>query len=133
MNKYEIVTKFFNNQALEYLKLKNNYMENTNWQEEYKKKFGLCSETGFKCRRAEEIKFITDLLEQEKNKWLEALPKERKNPLRNDFVDGYDNGWNDCLQTILREMRDNDLKKHTQDYNGKVYTHEEIIKQQLTK
>ena len=59
-------------------------MTNTNWEEEFNSKFGdeyMDYDYGVKfsyIELYEDIKrFITDLLEQKKIKWLEALPKEK--------------------------------------------------------
>jgi len=65
-----------------------------NWQDRFDKQFGKdgpeqdsdsigrgagCDDCyGNIMLRAEHKQFITDLLEQEKNKWLEALPKEKE-------------------------------------------------------
>jgi hypothetical protein len=80
-----------------FFKLKEIYPATTNYT--------FSNEIDFASFISQELKqFISDLLKQEKIKWLEALPKERKNPLRNDFVDGYDNGWNDCLKEIKQQL-----------------------------
>ena len=48
-------------------------MENTNWKQQFR---DILFHTPVKYLELEQ--FITDLLEQEKNKWLEALPKEKE-------------------------------------------------------
>ena len=86
-------------------------MENTNWAEEFENRFkddilGYDDEAilaGYKLYEDIES-FITDLLEQEKSKWLEALPKEKR------FKDGdvrnaSDFGWNTCLKEIKNNLK----------------------------
>jgi hypothetical protein len=43
------------------------------------------------------------LLEQEKIKWLKALPKEKRFKDR-DVRNASDFGWNSCLQTIKQQL-----------------------------
>lgn len=43
------------------------------WQEEYKKKFGLCSEKSDKCDCYKELKFISDLRKRDMEALIERL------------------------------------------------------------
>jgi hypothetical protein len=92
-------------------------MTNTNWEEEFDKEFVV--EEGFVnipdgraviCRAEKLQQFISSLLEQEKIKWLEALPKERdgqcvdpKYYISSGWKDR-NQGWNHCLQTIKQQL-----------------------------
>jgi len=74
--KKEIKIKDVLNRELE---LKNNPQES--WEERYCKKFGLCREDRFgeKCQCKEELKFISSLLKQEKEKWEEKVKRHSDN------------------------------------------------------
>jgi hypothetical protein len=87
-------------------------MENTNWEKRFDKMF--IHPFGDETRNAvwsldmeNEVKqFISSLLEQEKIKWLEVLPKEKEiTGWESVGRDGWLNGWNDCLQTIKNNLK----------------------------
>ena len=77
-------------------------MTNTNLADRFNKRFN-----GYWKGKAipDEIKFfITEILKQEKIKWLEALPKEKDYKVRDDFANWFDNGWNACLKQIKQQL-----------------------------
>lgn len=46
------------------------------WKEEYKKKFGLCSEKSDKCDCYKELKFISDLRKKDEEELIKRLPEK---------------------------------------------------------
>jgi hypothetical protein len=73
----------------------------------------ICNGTGiYNWEYGTAIKQISSLLEQEKIKWLEALPKEKDIGEPVIFSENIkiaidqikDTGWNDCLQTIKQQL-----------------------------
>jgi hypothetical protein len=89
-------------------------MKNTNWADGLRLKihnvyatvFQLSGYDDNQLKEKEDVIIfeVASLLEQEKIKMLEALPKEKDYKVRDDFANWFDNGWNACLKEIKKRL-----------------------------